>query len=148
MRGADRRRLIDIDECGIEIQRTNRKYGHAPAGIRIVKPGHYSKETKLTVLLAVEAGDPALPPHVWGSTGNPRRWLRILRKGGTSTFDFNDYLESICEDLRDNHPVGCIGNQSRIFLWDNLAANCAPLMSFVTNEYIIVLIRANIITTS
>ena len=58
--GAERRCLIDIDECGIELQRSNRKYGHMCAGICVVKPGHYTKDTKLTIMLAVEPGDPQL----------------------------------------------------------------------------------------
>ena len=126
--GADRRRMIDVDECGIEIQRVNRKYGHSAVGIRIVRPGHYSKDTKLTVILAIEPGDPALPPHVHGSTVNPRRWYRILMKAGTSTFEFNNFLEMVCNDLLNYHPPGQVGNQSRIFLWDNLSSHCAPLI--------------------
>ena len=52
-----------MDECGIEITRTNRKYGHCSCGIRVVKLGHYSRDTKLTIILAVEAGDPVLQPE-------------------------------------------------------------------------------------
>ena len=74
--GCNRRRLTDIDECGIELNHTNHKYGHAYSGVIVVKPGHYSQDTKLTVLLAVEAGDPALPDGVRGIS-NPRRWLQI-----------------------------------------------------------------------
>ena len=48
--GCERRRFIDVDECGIELQRKNRKYGRCLSGIRVVKPGHYSKDTKLTIL--------------------------------------------------------------------------------------------------
>ena len=126
--GAERRRLIDIDECGIELQRSNRKYGHMCAGIRVVKPGHYTKDTKLTIMLAVEPGDPQLQPEIRGSVQNPRRWLRILEKTGTSTLDFNDYLNYICDDLNTNVPLGEHGNESRIFLWDNLASHCAPMI--------------------
>ena len=82
--GCERRRLIDIDKCGIELNRTNRKYGRTYSGIRVVKPGHYSCDTKLTLLLAVEAGDLALPAGVRGSVTNPMRWLRILVKAGTT----------------------------------------------------------------
>mmetsp|Transcript_19786 Transcript_19786/g.24954 ORF Transcript_19786/g.24954 Transcript_19786/m.24954 type:complete len:124 (+) Transcript_19786:2-373(+) len=48
--GVDRRNLIDVDECGIEIERVNRGYGHSAQGIRIVKAGHYSKAPELLVL--------------------------------------------------------------------------------------------------
>ena len=128
VRGADRRRLIDIDECGIELQSSNRKYGHMPSGIRVVKPGHYSKDTKLTLLLAIEPGDPQLQPEVRGSIQNPRRWLRILERAGTSTIDFNDFVNYVCNDLVANVPIGEVGNDSRIFLWDNLASHCAPMI--------------------
>ena len=124
--GAHRRRLIDIDECGIEIQSTNRKYGHMPNGIRVVKPGHYSKDTKLTILLGIEAGDPDLPPEVLGSIQNPRKWLRILEKAGTTTNDFNDFVEYICDDLIEYHPNQ--QNTNRIFMWDNLSCHCSPLI--------------------
>ena len=126
--GADRRRLIDIDECGIELQSTNRKYGHSAIGLRVVKPGHYSKDTKLTILLAVEAGDPQVQPGIRGSVTNPRRWLRILQKGGTSTIDFDDFVTHICNDLMQNPVPGQVGNNERIFLWDNLSSHCSPLI--------------------
>ena len=80
-----------------------------------MKPGHYSRDTKLTIILAVEAGDPALPPHTRGSVGNPRRWLRILLKAGTTTLDFNDFLVYVCEDIQNNRPVGVVGNERRVF---------------------------------
>ena len=126
--GCERRRLIDVDECGIEITRTNRKYGHCSCGIRVVKPGHYSRDTKLTIILAVEAGDPALQPEVRGSIQNPRRWLRIHIKAGTTTLDFNNFLRYVCTNLAENHPNGMIGNHSRVFLWDNLTSHCSPII--------------------
>jgi hypothetical protein len=93
--GAERRGLIDVDEYGIEIQRCNCKYGHSAKEVRIVKPGHYSKDTKLTVILAVEPGDPTLPPVVLESTERPRRWLKVMEKAGTTILDFNDFITEI-----------------------------------------------------
>ena len=93
-----------------------------------MKSGHYSKNTKLTVLLGVEPGDPALAPGIRGSTANPRRWLRILMQGGTSTFEFNGFVDMICQDLVAYQPPGGPADQMRIFLWDNLSAHCAPLI--------------------
>ena len=140
--GCERRRLLDIDECGIEIQRTNRKYGHSFTGVRVVKPGHYSRDTKLTVILAVEPGDPDLPAEVRGSIANPRRWLRLLVKAGTSTLDFNDFLTYVCEDIQNNRPVGMVGNDRRIFLWDNLSSHCSPIIhQTVEGEYGHLIIR-------
>ena len=140
--GCERRRLIDVDEIGIEIQRSNRKYGHSFTGVRVVKPGHYSRDTKLTVILAVEAGDPELAPEVRGSIDNPRRWLRIMVKPGTTTLDFNDFLVSVCQDIQNNHPMGMIGNHSRVFLWDNLRSHCSPIIhQTVEGEYGHIIIR-------
>ena len=62
IQGAEQCRLIDIDEYGIEIQCANQKYAHGAVGLRVVKPGHYSKDTKLTIILGIEAGDPQLQP--------------------------------------------------------------------------------------
>ena len=126
--GCERRKLIDFDECGIELQRSNRKYGHCYSGIRVVKPGHYSKDTKLIIILAIEAGDPALEPGVQGSIENLRRWLRILIKVRTTTLDFNNFLTYVCNNLETAQPQGVVGNTSRIFLWDNLSSHCSPII--------------------
>jgi hypothetical protein len=101
--------LIDVDDCGIKIQRWNHKYGHSAKGVRIMKPGHYSKDTKLTVISAVEPGDPTLPPPagVLGSTGRPRRWLKVMEKAGTTILDFNDFITEICDDLQTNSDILC-----------------------------------------
>ena len=120
--------MIDIDECGIEVQRVNRRRGRGGVGIRIVRPGHYSRDTKLTLILGVEPGDPALPPHINGSTTNPRRWYRIMLKAGTTAFEFNDFVEMVCNDLQNHPPPAQNGNHNRVFLWDNLSSHCAPLI--------------------
>ncbi|KAL7518086.1 hypothetical protein ACHAWF_000174 [Thalassiosira exigua] len=38
-----RRRLIDIDECAIELQDANENYGHAVRGMRVRKIGYYGR---------------------------------------------------------------------------------------------------------
>ena len=115
MNGCERRCLIDVDKCGIELQRTNRKYGYSFAGVRVVKPGHYSRDAKVTILLAIEPGDPVLDLTVRESVANPRRLLSILVKPGASTLDFNDFMVHICNNLQTNHPHGMTGNESRVF---------------------------------
>ena len=72
--GCERRRLINIGECGIEVMRTDRKYGHSVVGLRVVKPNHYQGNTKLTVLMGIEAGDPVAPANIRESVENPRRY--------------------------------------------------------------------------
>ena len=44
--GIERRRLIDVDECSISIEQTNRRSGRAHTTIRVRKPGHYVKGKK------------------------------------------------------------------------------------------------------
>jgi hypothetical protein len=61
-----RRMLVDVDECGIALEKCNQSYGYAHSTIRVRKPGHYTKGKKLTVIAAIEPGDPTLPPNVDG----------------------------------------------------------------------------------
>ena len=65
--GIPRRMLIDVDEFGVTIERCNRKKGWALKVFRVLKDGHYGHGQKITVLFAIEPGDPNLPPHVYGS---------------------------------------------------------------------------------
>ena len=48
--GVPRRKFIDVDEFGVALERTNRKYAWAVRFFRVRKPGHYTRNTKLTVL--------------------------------------------------------------------------------------------------
>jgi hypothetical protein len=66
-----RRRLIDVDEFGATFERCNRTGGWAMKLLRIRKDGHYHHSMKITVIFAIELGDPALPPHVRGSLERP-----------------------------------------------------------------------------
>ena len=40
-----RRRLIDVDEFDLHLNAANRKYGSAPVGLKIRKPGNYDRGT-------------------------------------------------------------------------------------------------------
>jgi transposase len=71
--GLRRAQLIDVDECGFELSKTNRGDGHGFIGLRLRKPGHYTRNTKITVIMGIEAGDPTLPDNVYGSLHHPRR---------------------------------------------------------------------------
>jgi hypothetical protein len=67
--GFPRQHLIDADEFGLHLNAANSKYGSAPWGMRIQKPGNYDRGSfKLTIILAVEAGDgdPAIAPGLPG----------------------------------------------------------------------------------
>ena len=89
--GTARRRFIDIDECGIEMQSTNREHGYAYSRARIWKPGAYSRDVKVTIILAIEPGDPRILPSIYESVEWPRRWSKVDPIPGTSTEDFDDF---------------------------------------------------------
>ncbi len=57
-------RLIDFDEFGVTLERCNRSCGWALKVFRVRKDGHYKVVRKITILFAIEPGDPALLPHV------------------------------------------------------------------------------------
>ncbi len=70
-----RRLLIDADEFGLHLNSANRKYGSSPCGLKIRKPGNYNRGTfKLTIILAVETGDPVIPAGVIDLVSNPCVW--------------------------------------------------------------------------
>ena len=73
--GIPRRKFIDVDEFGILLEKANRKFAWAPTCYRVRKDGHYQHGVKITVLFAIEPGDPALPPAPRGSIQCPRRWI-------------------------------------------------------------------------
>ena len=73
--GIPRRKFIDVDEFGIEHKRLNRTKGWAMSCYRVRTVGNYTKETKLTVIFAIEPGDHRLPPNQEGSIQRLRRWI-------------------------------------------------------------------------
>jgi hypothetical protein len=94
--GIPRRLLIDADEFGLHLNDANRKYGSTPQGLHIRKPENYDRGTfKLTVILAIEAGDPEIPDGVIGSVTNPRVWARVTTKAGTSAMAYRLFVEHV-----------------------------------------------------
>ena len=125
-------KLIDVDEFGVTFERCNRKYGWAPKFSRVRKDGHYGHGTKITVLFAIEPGDPTLPENARGSLQNPRQWIRCLRRAGTTAVIFGDFINSICNDIEQFGHDGT--DDHRIFMWDNLAAHHAGYVHQMVNE--------------
>ena len=117
-----RRQLVDFDECGIVLEQCNRSKGHSVTGVRIRKPGHYSRGIKLTVIMAIEPGDPNLPPGTLGSVDWPRRWIWVRQEAGTTAALFSDFCDHVCTSIEGS------GNTERVFLWDNLNSHLAPLV--------------------
>jgi hypothetical protein len=65
------RRLIDVDKFGVMLEKCNCTGGWAVMVHRVRKDGHYHHGIKMTVIFAIEPGDPALPAHVRGSVEHP-----------------------------------------------------------------------------
>ena len=73
--------MIDIDEFGMHLNSAIKKYGSSPKGLKICKPSNYDTGTfKLTIILAVEPGDAAVPNGQIGSLTLLQVWARILEK--------------------------------------------------------------------
>jgi hypothetical protein len=121
-----RRTLVNFDECGIGLEQCERSKGHALQGIRIRKPGHYTRDTKYSIIVAIEPGNPNLPPHQDGSVERPRRWVRIFEVEGTTAATFADFCDHICTSIKQRAVD--TGDTKRIFLWDNLSAHSAPIV--------------------
>jgi hypothetical protein len=68
-----RRMLIDVDEFGVTLEKCNRTGGWAVKVLRVRKDGHYHHGAKISVIFAIEPGDPALAPPIRGSVERPRR---------------------------------------------------------------------------
>ena len=129
--GVERRRWIDVDEFGMTLERTNPKFGYSIRLYRVRKPGHYTRDHKLTVLVGIEAGDPDIPNGEMGSILCPRRWLNVIQTGGTTGLVFSDFINHIATDIENNgrHRDGFPNDLNRIFMWDNLNSHLTALIS-------------------
>lgn len=123
--GVPRALLIDADECGISLEKTNRKNGYAHLSIRVRKRGHYTKGKKVTVILFVEPGDPALPALQDGSVTNPRRWFYLFEDSGTTQEIFAECVDNVITSLEGS---GNANDKNRVFLWDNLRSHLTDLV--------------------
>jgi transposase len=117
VRGVLRIRLVDVGECGIEI--TNPKN----RGTGLVRR---DIQEKLSVLCAIEPGDPTIPPpQDDGSIENPRRWFQINQQAATA-FEFADFVHRVCIDMETN-PAGDV-DKDRVFLWDTKSSHLSPVV--------------------
>ena len=91
--------------------------------MKIRKPGNYDRGTfKLTIILAVETGDPAIPAGVIGSVSNPRVWARVTTEPGTSAMAYCAFVEHVL------NTYDAIANPARhwTLIHDNLTSHKAP----------------------
>eukprot|EP00035_Acanthoeca_spectabilis_P017079 m.356846 g.356846 ORF g.356846 m.356846 type:complete len:218 (+) comp16607_c0_seq17:470-1123(+) len=101
--GTPRGAFIDIDECGIWLEKHNRTMGKAPRGVRVRSPGPYGHGTEFTIILAISPCG--------------KLWYQMLDVAGTSTAMFLSFVSRVLSRL----PVG--GPATRTFLWDNLTSH-------------------------
>jgi len=118
--------LLDMDECGMSVDKVNRRSGYAYSGVRVRKPGNYSRDSNLTIMYCIEPGNPHVPPEVQGSIARPRRWCRVTT-AGTNVDTFNRFVSDIVESI-DNNILPVVGVQNRTFMWDNLRAHKSPIL--------------------
>ncbi len=97
-----RRKLISIDEFGVTLKRCNRTSGWALKVFCIQKDGHHGHGKKITMLFAIEPGNPALAPHIYRSVKRPPRWIWCLQLKSRMTNVFRDFCELICLDIKMN----------------------------------------------
>ena len=89
--------------------------------------GNYTKYTKLTLILAIEVGDPRVAGENKGSIACPRRWIKIWRVGGTDVDAFAALCDEVCSLIeRVVYIPGT--NDHRVLLWDNLWAHTTHII--------------------
>ena len=89
-----RKDLLDADEMALVISDANENYGHAVKDCRVRKIGNYGRgKFKITLIMAIEAGDPDLGKDELGSTELPRIWYHLCTNAGTTTIAYVDFLK-------------------------------------------------------
>jgi hypothetical protein len=121
--GTPRQKLIDADKFGLHLNAANRKYGSSPRGLQIRKPGNYDRGTfKLTIILAVETGDPGIPDGDISSVMNLRIWARVTTEPGTTAVAYRLFVEHVL------NTYNAVENPAlrRTLIHDNLNSHRAP----------------------
>ena len=120
MNGFPRQHLIDADKFGLHLNAANSKYGLAPRVMRIRKPGRFDRGSfMLTIILDVEAGDPAIAPGLPGSLTKPRVWARILEEPGTTSAAYCSFVSHVLYTYNANaNPSLC-----KLLIHNNLSSH-------------------------
>ena len=122
-------RLVDIDETAFYLKKCSKNYGRGHRTCRVRVPSHYRRnESKINVILAVESGNPNIPPHRDGSLQRPRKWLRMTVEN-VDQFIFGGFVNEILHNI-EQHPVQGGYDDHKVIIWDNLRAHKTP---YVTN---------------
>ena len=105
--GVDISDLIDLDEMGLFLESTNRKYGKTLRGMRADHEGQYNRGIKLNFLAAIS-----------GDNDDLMRWHEIWSGEGTTVDLFVAFMVRILDDLDERHP-----GRSFCFTMDNLTVH-------------------------
>ena len=82
---------------GLELKQLNRSKGWGFSFYHILNVGNCTKETKLTVTFAIEAGNPAVPINLQGSVARPQRWINVRRVSGTTADNYDHSIASLVQ---------------------------------------------------
>eukprot|EP00536_Pseudo-nitzschia_multiseries_P003255 jgi/Psemu1/7276/gm1.7276_g len=124
-----REAFYDVDEFAMEAKRLNRSNSWEICFRRVRTVGNYEKGQKLTVMIAIEPGDPELPADVTGSIARPQQWVDVRRVAGTTGDSFASFIGSICTLIEDHQRVTETNiDVCRVFLWDNLSSHYSPIV--------------------
>ena len=102
--------VIDLDEMGLFLESTNRKFGKTLRGLRADDKGAYNHGVKMKFLAAIS-----------GDGDDPMRWHVDWIGEGTTVERFLDFVELIVGDLADRYP-----GRSFCFTMDNLNVHKNP----------------------
>jgi hypothetical protein len=91
--------------------------------MQIRKPGNYDRGTfKLTIILAVETGDPDIADGDISSVSNPPVWARVTTEPGTSAMAYCAFVEHVLNTYNPiENPALC-----RTLIHDNLTSHEVP----------------------
>ena len=106
---------------GIVISEACANYGHTVKNCRVRKLGNYGRgQFKITLIMAIEAGDPELEADKLGSVDLPRIFYHLCTDAGTSTKSYLDFLKYDVMDKFDENERQCI------IMHDNLSSHKSP----------------------
>ena len=99
----------------------NTTYSHAVKNLCVRKIDNYSRgKSKVTILMAIEAGNLDLNDDVLGSTAHLRIWYHLCTDAGTSTVAYIDFLENdVMDKFFEDEP-------QRTIMHDNLSSHKSP----------------------
>jgi hypothetical protein len=111
--GVPKEDMIDIDECCLNLQSTNREWGKVVREVRCDATGHYKRgEGKISLLHAIGGDDNA-----------PISFHKQYTEGGTDLWRFYCFIEEFIEYLNQHFP-----GRSFCFTMDNLNVHKNPMV--------------------